>query len=616
MEVVSPALDELRYGVRRYLSMKSASGARFSPDGRRLAYLTDLTGVPQLWMVGLDEGSWPQQVTLGNDRVGFLRYARKNDIIACGVDTDGNERFQIQVIENGGEKRGLVTDERDIIHTWGDWSPDERSLCFASNERNRAFFDVYTFSFDTGLKELVYRQDGNNTPFSWSADGASILIMRADAPFDQDLYLLNLKDRSVDHLTPHHGDAAIYTPTLDPSGRFVYCVTDRDREYPALARIDLRDHSLTYLYTEDHEVEALALSRDGRKIAFTVNDEGYSRLMVLREGSMEPQRIDVPRCVIGSLDWSGDGGKLAITITSSTTPSDIWVYEEGTGQLRRITHSSTCGIPESSFVDAELLRFKSFDGLEIPAFLYRPRSKGPASLLLSLHGGPESQYRPGFNPLVQYLLRLGFAVVAPNFRGSSGYGRKFTHLDDVRGRMDTVKDAICSVRETQKILDVDPGKIVAWGGSYGGFMVLGCLYTEPDLWAAGVDIVGISNFVTFLKNTGPWRRKLRMAEYGDPEKDKEFLESISPTTNAHLIKAPLFIIHGLNDPRVPVGEAGQIMQTMQSLGRESHIMTFQDEGHGLIKLQNRIEAYTNALGFVMFHVTVKGQNPSESLWQG
>ncbi len=182
--------------------------------------------------------------------------------------------------------------------------------------------------------------------------------------------------------------------------------------------------------------------------------------------------------------------------------------------------------------------------------------------------------------------------------------------------MDTVKDSVAAVAEAQRQTAVDPAKIVAWGGSYGGFMVLACLYSYPDLWAAGVDIVGISNFVTFLRNTGPWRRKLRIAEYGDPDKDGEFLESISPNNNAHLIKAPLFIIHGRNDPRVPMGEAGQIMQTMQKLEREAHLVAFDDEGHGLVKLQNRIEGYSEALGFVMYNITVARPGPSPSPQQG
>jgi dipeptidyl aminopeptidase/acylaminoacyl peptidase len=612
MEVTSPELEELRYGVRRYLSIRSSYAPNFSPDDKRIAYLSDITGVPGLWSVGLEEGAWPQQLSLGRDRVGFLSYAKKNDMIAYGVDSGGNEKFQIQVIEEGGERMGMVTDDPETIHGWGDWSPDERSICYSSNARSRSFFDIYVHSLDTGNPELIYQQDGNNFPVSWSPDGSTVMFERADAPFNQDLFLLRLADRSVERITPHDGDAAYYSPRFDPTGRFVYCVTDEGREFSAIAKIDVQERSLSYLHTEDHEVESLALSRDGNRIAFTVNEDGYSRLMVWRVGSESPEKVDVPRSVLGGLSWSNDGKKLAFSLSSSRANSDVWLYEVASQSVRRITHSSTCGIPETSFAEAEPFRFKSFDGLDVPAFLYRPKATEPSPLLVYLHGGPESQFRPSFNPLLQFFVRMGFAVVAPNFRGSVGYGRRYTHLDDVRGRMDTVKDAIGSVAEAQKMVPIDPRKVVAWGGSYGGFMVLACLYTKPDMWAAGVDIVGISNFVTFLKNTSPWRRKLRIPEYGDPEKDREFLESISPTNNAQYITTPLFIIHGTNDPRVPIGEAGQIMETMQRLGRESHIMTFDDEGHGLVKLENRIDGYTNAVSFLMYEVTVAGQGPLRS----
>jgi len=607
MSDASPALQELRYGVRRYLSIKSSYSPQFSPDGSRLAFLSDLTGIPQVWMTGVDGGGWPQQLSLGQERVGFISYAKKNDWLACGVDVGGDERFQIQILESGGERLAKVTDEPGVVHNWGEWSPDERSVCFSSNSRNPAFFDIYTHSLDDGSHNMVYQHDGNNYPSAWSPDGSSILFTRMITPFNHDLYLLRLGDRSVEHLTPHGGEAAYYSPTFDPTGRSIYCVTDQGREFPALARIDVSSRSLDYLYAENHELESLAMSPDGRMTAFTVNDDGYSRIMLWPTGSESPRRIDINRSVLAGLTWSNDGKTLAFSLSSSKTNSDLWVYDVATGVARRVTHSSTCGIPESSFVEAEPFRFKSFDGLEVPAFLYRPSGTGPVPLLVYLHGGPESQFRPSFSPLLQYFALLGFAVLAPNFRGSTGYGRRYTHLDDVYGRMDTVKDALGSVAEARKMLDVDPRKIVAWGGSYGGFMVLACLYSEPDLWAAGVDIVGISNFVTFLRHTGPWRRNIRIAEYGDPDRDSEFLEKISPTNNAHLIKAPLFIIHGANDPRVPLGEAGQILETMQRLGREAHLMTFDDEGHGLVKLQNRIDGYSTALGFVMYRVTVEGQ---------
>jgi len=260
------------------------------------------------------------------------------------------------------------------------------------------------------------------------------------------------------------------------------------------------------------------------------------------------------------------------------------------------------GIGAEDFVEPELLWTDSFDGLRIPSFLYRPHGHPPYPTIFYIHGGPESQFRPSFNQLVQFMVSRGFAVVAPNFRGSTGYGRKFTHLDDTYKRMDTVKDVLAVVEKCKKIGVSDPGRLAVLGGSYGGFMVLACLYSSPETWTAGVDVVGIANFVTFLKNTGPWRRKLRIAEYGDPNKDAEFLTSISPVTNAHQIKAPLYVIHGKNDPRVLVSETEQIVKTLKEQNKEVHFMVFDDEGHGLVKLKNRIEGYSAAFSFLINHL--------------
>ncbi len=599
-------VDDLRFGLERYLSIKSSYAPTFSPSDAKIAYLSDVTGVPQVWTIALQpEGAdvaWPQQLTLGKERVGFVSCARKLDAIAYGVDSGGDERFQILMLEHDGETLTRLTDNPGAIHSWGDWSPDEKAVCYSSNERNPAFFDIYVKPTDGGAPEKVYEQDGNNYPICWSPDGSSILFSQMHAPFNHDLFLLRLGDRTAERLTPHDGDAVYLSASFDQSGEYIYCVSDEGREFPALARLGVRDHSLSYVYTENWELESSAVSRDGKRVAFLVNDDGYSRLMLWEVGAESPRAVTLPPSVIGGLVWSNAGDMLALSLSSSTRNSDIWLYRLSDGSLVRLTQSSTCGIKESSFTEERLFRFASFDGLEVPAYLYRPRSEGPTPLLVYLHGGPESQFRAGFSPLIQYILHLGIAILAPNFRGSTGYGRRYTHLDDVYNRMDTVKDSVAAVAEAQKLIQVDPKKIVAMGGSYGGFMVLGCLYSNPDMWAAGIDIVGISNFVTFLNNTGPWRRKLRIAEYGDPVSDKEFLERISPTNNAHLIKAPLFIIHGANDPRVPVAEAAQIMQTMEKLDRNAYLLVFPDEGHGLVKLDNRIEGYSKALGFMLVHL--------------
>jgi dipeptidyl aminopeptidase/acylaminoacyl peptidase len=604
-----PSEEEVAYSLKRYLSIKSAYSPEFSPNGQSLAYLSDLTGVPQIWMTGLSGPPAPQQITLEEERVGFLSYARKSERIAFGVDRGGSERFQIHMLEGGGDSVVKLTDEPNVIHSWGDWSPDENAITFSSNSRSQEFFDIYVQDLDDRSRELVYRYDGNAYPVTWSPDGSKILFEVTHAPFNHDLYLLELDDKTADLLTPHGGDAAFYSPAFDETGRFVYCVTDKDREFAAVAKIDVASHELEYLYAEDWDVEGLSMTEDKQTFAFTVNDGGASRLMVWDLPNKVQRELQLPQGLVGGLDWSNDGRKLAFSLSSSSSNSDVWVFEfedkrSLRGSLSRVTTSSTCGIPASSFVEPELVKTRSFDELEVPSFLYLPGSAPPQfPLIVLLHGGPESQFRPGFSPLIQFFLSLGFGVLATNFRGSTGYGRRYTHLDDVRGRMDTVKDVEFALRHVLGKYTIDGKKVVAWGGSYGGFMVLACLYSNPGTWAAGVDIVGISNFVTFLKNTGPWRRKLRIAEYGDPEADREFLESISPNNNAQRIKAPLFIIHGTNDPRVPVGEAEQIAETLKRHGTEVRLMKFEDEGHGLIKLKNRITGYSSAVEFLMRHVS-------------
>ena len=601
--------EEVAYTLKRYLSVKSAYSPRFSPDGRTIAYLSDVTGVPQVWTIGLDRGSAPQQVTLEDERVGFVSYAPKSERMAFGVDRGGSERYQIHMLEGGGDRVVKLTDELNVIHNWGDWSPDENAITFSSNARNQQYFDIYVQDLGDRSKELVYEFDGNAYPVTWSPDGSKILFEVTHAPFDHDLFLLQLDDKSADLLTPHEGEAAFYSPAFDESGRFVYCVTDKDREFAAIARIDVASHAVEYLHAEDWDVEGLSATEDKQTFAFTVNEGGASRLMLWDLPNKLQKVVDLPAGLVGGLDWSKDGRKLAISLSSSSSNSDVWVFELESratlrGSLSRVTTSSTCGIPASSFVEPELVKTRSFDELEVPSYLYLPKTTGSQSpLIVYLHGGPESQFRPGFSALIQFFLSLGFAVLATNFRGSTGYGRRYTHLDDVRGRMDTVRDAEIAVRHVLERYPVDKNKVAAWGGSYGGFMVLACLYSNPDMWAAGVDIVGISNFVTFLKNTGPWRRKLRIAEYGDPERDKDFLESISPNNNAQRIKSPLFIIHGTNDPRVPVGEAEQIAESLKRHGTEDHLMKFEDEGHGLIKLKNRISGYSAAVEFLMRQVS-------------
>jgi dipeptidyl aminopeptidase/acylaminoacyl peptidase len=279
--------------------------------------------------------------------------------------------------------------------------------------------------------------------------------------------------------------------------------------------------------------------------------------------------------------------------------SDVWLLDLEVNTVQRLTQSSLAGLDPEGFVEPSIVRFRSFDGLEVPAFLYQPRrGSRPFPTIVSVHGGPESQERPSFAAVYQYFVARGYAVLAPNVRGSTGYGRRYTHLDDVRLRMDSVADLRSAWQWLVDSGVAHPRRIAIMGGSYGGFMVLAALTQQPELWAAGVDIVGIANFVTFLENTGPYRRALREVEYGSLERDADFLRSISPIHAVDRINAPLMVVHGANDPRVPVGEAEQIVASLRARAAPVEYLRFEDEGHGVVRLENRLVAYPAIAAFL------------------
>ncbi|MCP4229672.1 MAG: S9 family peptidase [bacterium] len=292
---------------------------------------------------------------------------------------------------------------------------------------------------------------------------------------------------------------------------------------------------------------------------------------------------------------------MVFTHNNTTSPTSVYRWEIGSDTVTRLTYPFLSGIAPGSFVSSELIRYESFDGLEIPTFVYEPVGLRPgerAPVIVYAHGGPESQAQAWFSGIFQYYIDKGYGVVIPNIRGSSGYGLEYARADNIHKRLDSVKDMEYLVKWLEGQPWVDDDKLVITGGSYGGYMVLACLTEQPDLWAAGVCSVGIANFVTFLENTGVWRRPLRESEYGYLETDREFLESISPLTNAHRIRVPLMVIHGANDPRVPVGEAEQIVDAARENGVPVEYLLYEDEGHGLSKLKNRLDAYPKQMRFL------------------
>jgi dipeptidyl aminopeptidase/acylaminoacyl peptidase len=631
--------ERMSYDFERYLNVRSAYGASFGPEDDRLSFLMNTTGVPQVWT--LDEPlGWPDQRTFYDERVTFASFSPERPELVFGMDEGGNERQQLFRLDVTDGTIAPLTDHLDAKHRrsashrneprtrdarakhrWGGRSHDGERFAFASNRRDRAVFDVYVQGRDERGEEaeLVHEGDGWLEVGGWSPDDSRLIVTEAYSSFDQDVYVLDLESGELDHLTPYDGEVRFRSVNWGHEGNALYLVTDLDSDTLYLARLDVETGELSIVEEGgEWNVDGLALDEESGRIVYSRNVDGYTELtpgeLVGEDEIEEFPEPDLPEGVAGGVSFGPDGERFAVSATGSTENTNVHVVDAETGETRRWTNAATGGIPREHFSGSELVRFESFGvdgrspsargtesraGLEIPAFFSLPEdaNDGETPVIVDIHGGPESQRRPSFSPVKQYFLDRGYAYFEPNVRGSSGYGREYTHLDDVEKRMDSVADIRAGVEWLHDHPAVDPDRIAAMGGSYGGFMVLASLTEYPDLWAAGIDIVGIANFVTFLENTGDWRRELREAEYGSLADDREFLESISPINNVERIGAPLFVLHGANDPRVPVGEAEQIAE-VASEHVPVETLIFEDEGHGLTKLENRIEAYTRIADFL------------------
>ena len=605
-----------RYDIERYLNVRSAGGADLGPGGR-LSFLLDTTGTPQVWSVEAPL-AWPDQHTFFEERVTFVDSSPERSEAVFGMDEGGNERTQLYRLDFEAGTVTPLTDRPAAKHRWGGWANDGDRFAFTSNRREASAFDVYVQERTAvgDAATLVHEDDGQLSVAGWSPSDDRLLVHEAHSSYDHDVYTLDLASGELTHHTPHEGDVRYASPEWGPDGDAVYLVTDRESDTLRLERLELATGAFSVVVDGDDpdadrswNVDGVAVHEASRRVVYSRNVDGYTEITV---GELvSPDRIDpfpapdLPDGVAGGASFGPDGDRVALTATGRTMNPNVYVVETTTGETERWTTASTAGIPRDAFIEPELVHYPTFDGREIPAFFSVPESETPPDgypVVVDIHGGPESQRRPSFGSVTQYLLNGGYAVFEPNVRGSSGYGTAYAALDDVERRMDSVADVRAGVEWLHDHPEVDPDRVVAMGGSYGGFMVLAALTEYPDLWAAGVDIVGIANFVSFLENTGDWRREHREAEYGSLDEDRAFLESISPINNVDQIASPLFVLHGANDPRVPVGEAEQIVETAREQGVPVRKLIFDDEGHGFSKRDNRIEAYRAVDEFLDEHV--------------
>ncbi len=595
-KAVPSAVETLRTSVASMARIGFCFSPSFSPDGKRLAFLSNLTGVPQVWTVAT-EGGWPRSVTALDDPVGNVKWSPDGTVLAIEVAPGGGMNRQVYVVSPDGTGLLRLTEGGKDNNRLGDWSHDGRSLTFASNRADPGALDAYLYDVAGRKPKLVAKNPGIGHLTQLSRNGKRAVLFRMRSRSDSNLYLVDLEKGAETLLTKHDGPGRFSGGSFAPDGATVYFASDKDRDLPAFAQVKLGENGSpgpieVLAARDDAELQDFEVTDDGKTAALVWNRAGRSELSFLDLGSRRlTPGPTLPAEIVTGLTFAKDGNLLALTLSGSAAPADIWVLDRQTGKLRQVTHSPHAGVDLKSLVRPELVRFKAHDGLELSGWLYRPHGVvKPGPIVLSFHGGPEGQERPRFSSEYQSLLARGIAVFAPNVRGSSGFGKTFVNLDNGPLRVNAVKDIKSCVDYVTRAGIADPKRVGIMGGSYGGYMVMAGLTEYPDLFAAGTNLFGVVNFETFFAKTEPWMAAISTIEYGDPRTQVDLLRRLSPIHQIERVRAPTIVLHGANDTNVPVVEAEQVVNSLKKRGVPVEYILFPDEGHGFRKTPNRIRA--------------------------
>ena len=591
--------ENIKNDLTRYQNIRSAPFRGFNREGNEIFITTRFGNVSQLHRVR-KQGGAREQITFFEEPIGSISRKPGGQSIAFTMDAGGTENNQIFLLDPKNGSSVMLTDGKSR-NGGALWEKDGSRIAYQSTRRNGQSNDVWVMdSKDLNSAEMILESPDGTWwgPSDWSKDGKKILIQNYISITNAKAYLLDVQSKKKEMiLGSNENESYNAILSFDRSQNGVFFLTNEYGEFNQLAHKDLRTNKINVL-TEGipWDIDGYAISSDHKKAAFTVNEGGMGSLYLMDTESKKYRKVsNIPIGLIGGIEFSEDGTKLGLTINSYQSPSDSYVLDLKNnpllyGSLNRWTVSEIGGLDVAEFVPPKLISYKSFDGRMIPAFIYANECTEPQPVIISIHGGPESQSRPSFSQRVQlWSKRLGAAVITPNVRGSDGYGKNYLGLDNGFLREDSVKDigALLDWIEVQPCLDSD--RVAVIGGSYGGYMVLASATHYSDRLRAAVDIVGISNFVTFLENTEDYRRDLRRVEYGD-ERDpemREHLQSISPNNNIEKINVPILVVQGENDPRVPVTESEQVVKSLEEKQKTVWYMNALNEGHGFRKKENR-----------------------------
>jgi dipeptidyl aminopeptidase/acylaminoacyl peptidase len=597
-----------QYTIEQFLDTTSIAGASFAPDESRILFSSNKTGIWNAYTIPVGGGPWTPVTASTKESTYAVSFFPHDNRMLITRDQGGNELNHLYVLAADGGERDLTPGSR-LKAQFMSWAHDGSAFYVSSNERDPKFFDLYRYDAKTYDRVLFFENKDGYFPGRVSADGQWVALVKERTTNDSDIYVWNAATKATTHISKHAGDANYGPEAFDPSSKHLYFVTDAGGEFTALKRYGLSDGRIEDVQSEQWDIVSATFSHNGKYRAAVVNHDGRPVVSVVDAATGTPLALPtVPNAGVASLQFSPSETKVALAVNGDRSPTNLYVLDLASRKLTRLTESLSPQIDADDLVDVQTVRFKARDAVVVPNFLWKPHQataarKAPA--LVWVHGGPGGQTTPAYNATIQYLTNHGYVVLGINNRGSSGYGKTFYAADDKKHGREPLWDCVDAKKYLQSLDYVDPDRIGIIGGSYGGYMVLAALAFQPQEFKVGVDLFGVANWIRTLESIPSWWEAQRTALYtemGDPAKDRKMLEEVSPLLHADLIRKPLLVLQGANDPRVLKVESDEVVAAVKKNGVPAEYLVFPDEGHGFTKKANQIAGYSAVLRFLDQHL--------------
>ena len=599
--------------IEKLYMTRQVGRATWSPDGKNIAFISNMSGRNNLWLVPA-EGGWPVQLTVSDQRQTAPAWSPDGKWIAYQSDYDGDEQWDIFLVSPKTGKVVNLTSTREIAEMNPTWSPDGRYLAYEVKPKTSAAYEIDVY--DMVMREIKHittgtPQDKGNYGLIWSKDGKYIVYTQEQAKgTDSNIFIADVTTGKSTLLTPHEGEQRYSADDISPSGKHILFSSNANNGYENIGLLEISTQKLSWLTTDKWEIRGREFSPDGKYIAFSANVDGNEDIYLYDLATGKSTALPIPKGVNeptrGQSAFTKDGSHLLYNHNGPTAPGDLWIYTLASGKSRQVTHSLVAGVREEDMVEPYLVHYPSRDGKwTISAFLYVPFNmarNGQNAAIVYIHGGPTSQTMNSFNRFIQYAANQGYMVLAPNYRGSTGYGKEFqqANLFDMGGG--DLQDVLAGVDWIKQTGHLDPKKIAVMGGSYGGYLSMMSVTKAPDVWAAGVPIVPFVNWFTEIENEDPVLQQSDLATMGDVVKNKALYEDRSPINFIDQIRAPLLLLAGGHDPRCPKSETQQVVDAIKKRGGTVDYKIYENEGHGFARVENQIDAYKRVADFLLAHV--------------